>query len=145
MPLRAGSELARITPRTYPSNGVFRLPFRSSLLLRWHYVHLGFQNLRAGVSPMSLSFLANPSYSLHAVLTRDRREEAWSIVKRLHGGETEDEAGLQYAREEFYQMVHQVKADSAAWKAGGGWSGMLKNKTYRKRFWMGFFIQVRVS
>jgi len=80
-----------------------------------------------------------------SVLTRDRRDEAWDIVKRLHGGDAEDEGGLQYAREEFYQMTHQVQADAAAWKEGGGWGGMLKNKTYRKRFWMGFFIQVWLS
>lgn len=75
------------------------------------------------------------------MLTRDRRDEAWSIVKRLHGGADDDEAALQYAREEFYQMTHQVQADMVAWKAGGGWAGMLKNRSYQKRFWMGFFIQ----
>ena len=85
-------------------------------------------------------FHAQINSSPYLVLIRDRRDEAWSIVKRLHGGATGDE--LQYAREEFYQMTHQVQADAAAWKAGGGWSGMLKNKTYQKRFWMGFFIQV---
>ena len=74
------------------------------------------------------------------MLTRDRRDEAWTIVQRLHGGVGEKE--LKYAREEFYQMTHQVQADTAAWKAGGGWKGMLKNKSYQKRLWMGFFIQV---
>ncbi|OQU93801.1 hypothetical protein CLAIMM_00268 [Cladophialophora immunda] len=74
------------------------------------------------------------------LLTRDRREEAWNIVKRLHGGAAEDEGALQYAREEFYQMTEQVRVDAAAWKQGG-WRGMFTNKTYRKRFWMGFFIQ----
>ncbi|KIW83322.1 hypothetical protein Z517_02567 [Fonsecaea pedrosoi CBS 271.37] len=74
------------------------------------------------------------------LLTRDRREEAWNIVRRLHGGAAEDEAGLQYAREEFYQMTEQVRVDAAAWKQWG-WRGMFTNKTYRKRFWMGFFIQ----
>jgi hypothetical protein len=63
-------------------------------------------------------------------------------VKRLHA--TEDEASLQYAREEFYQMTQQVQFDAAAWKEGGGWKGMLKNRSYQKRFWMGFFIQVLI-
>jgi hypothetical protein len=75
-----------------------------------------------------------------AVLTRDRREEAWAIVNRLHGGAVSDPHGLQYAREEFFQMTEQVRVDGAAWKKGG-WRGMLTKKSYQKRFWMGFFIQ----
>jgi hypothetical protein len=75
-----------------------------------------------------------------AVLTRDRREEAWAIVNRLHGGAISDPHGLQYAREEFFQMTEQVRVDGAAWKKGG-WRGMLTKKSYQKRFWMGFFIQ----
>jgi hypothetical protein len=74
------------------------------------------------------------------VLTRDRREEAWKIVKRLHGGDESDEERLQYAREEFYQMTEQVRVDAAAWNQGR-WRGMLSKKSYQKRFWMGFFIQ----
>lgn len=74
------------------------------------------------------------------VLTRDRREEAWQIVKRLHGSEGEDEQGLQYARQEFYQMTEQVQVDAAAWNEGG-WRGMFTKRSYQKRFWMGFFIQ----
>jgi hypothetical protein len=87
-------------------------------------------------------FCRGATRSHHPVLTRDRRDEAWQIVKRLHGGTAEDEGALQYAREEFYQMTQQVQVDAAAWREGGGWGGMLKNKTYWKRFWMGFFIQV---
>ncbi|KAK7900645.1 hypothetical protein LTR67_002928 [Exophiala xenobiotica] len=74
------------------------------------------------------------------LLTRDRREEAWAIVNRLHGGAVSDPHGLQYAREEFFQMTEQVRVDGAAWKKGG-WRGMLTKKSYQKRFWMGFFIQ----
>lgn len=74
------------------------------------------------------------------VLTRDRRDEAWAIVKRLHGGAVSDDKGMQYAREEFYQMTEQVRVDGAVWKEGG-WRGMLTKRSYQKRFWMGFFIQ----
>lgn len=74
------------------------------------------------------------------MLTRDRREEAWTIVRRLHGGEGADEQRLQYAREEFYQMTEQVRVDAVAWKEAG-WRGMFTKKSYQKRFWMGFFIQ----
>ncbi|ETI26159.1 hypothetical protein G647_02936 [Cladophialophora carrionii CBS 160.54] len=100
--------------------------------------------------PIALSILPPLALALCApwipesprwLLTRDRRDEAWQIVKRLHGGDAEDEGSLQYAREEFYQMTQQVQVDTAAWREGGGWGGMLKNKSYQKRFWMGFFIQ----
>ncbi|KEF63824.1 uncharacterized protein A1O9_01802 [Exophiala aquamarina CBS 119918] len=74
------------------------------------------------------------------LLTKDRREEAWNIVRRLHGGDGDDPKLLQFAREEFYQMTEQVRVDAAAWNEGG-WKGMLTKKSYQKRFWMGFFIQ----
>ena len=74
------------------------------------------------------------------LLSRDRREEAWTIVKRLHVGDENDDASLMYAREEFYQMAQQVQHDTAAWKAGG-WKQMWTRPSYFKRFWMGFFIQ----
>ena len=74
------------------------------------------------------------------VLSRDRREEAWAIVKRLHGSDSNDEAANLYAREEFYQMTQQVQYDSIAWKAGG-WKQMWTKPSYFKRLWMGFFIQ----
>lgn len=74
------------------------------------------------------------------VLTKDRRDEAWAIVKRLHGGDGDDAKLLQFAREEFYQMTEQVRVDSAVWNETG-WKGMLTKKSYQKRFWMGFFIQ----
>lgn len=74
------------------------------------------------------------------VLTRDRREEAWTIVKRLHVAAEDDGKALQYAREEFYQMTEQVRVDAVAWHQAG-WKGMFTKKSYQKRFWMGFFIQ----
>ena len=61
-------------------------------------------------------------------------------MKRLHCGDDGNEKRLQFARDEFYQMTEQVRADSAAWEAAG-WKGMLMKRSYQKRFWMGFFIQ----
>ena len=60
-------------------------------------------------------------------------------MSRLHGDNTSEDGGL-YAREEFYQMVKQVQADSAAWAKGGN-SQLFTKPSYRKRMWMGFFIQ----
>ncbi|KAK2783069.1 hypothetical protein FQN53_009373 [Emmonsiellopsis sp. PD_33] len=68
------------------------------------------------------------------ILTRDRKDEAWKTVSKLHGN---DET---YAREEFYQMVQQAQSDSAAWAQGGN-KQLFTKPSYRKRMWMGFFIQ----
>ncbi|KAK2806789.1 hypothetical protein FQN50_005651 [Emmonsiellopsis sp. PD_5] len=68
------------------------------------------------------------------LLTRDRKDEAWETVSKLHGN---DET---YARKEFYQMVQQVQSDSAAWAQGGN-KQLFTKPSYRKRMWMGFFIQ----
>lgn len=74
------------------------------------------------------------------MLTRDRKDEAWEIVSRLHGSEKNEEARM-FAREEFYQMVQQVQLDNAAWDAGSGHRQIFAKQSYRKRMWMGFFIQ----
>ncbi|TKA52875.1 hypothetical protein B0A49_11489 [Cryomyces minteri] len=73
------------------------------------------------------------------LLTRDRRDEAWAIVSRLHGDPTNEDSRL-YAREEFYQMTQQVQADAIAWAQGGN-KQLFTKPSYRKRMWMGFFIQ----
>jgi len=73
------------------------------------------------------------------LLTRDRRDEAWAIVRRLHGDANSEESSL-YAREEFYQMVRQVEVDAAAWAQGGN-RQLFTKPSYRKRMWMGFFVQ----
>lgn len=72
------------------------------------------------------------------VLTRGRKEEAWAIVTKLHGDETEE--SRRFAREEFYQMTQQVQADASAWVQGGN-RQLFSKPSYRKRMWMGFFIQ----
>ncbi len=74
-----------------------------------------------------------------SVLTRDRREEAWAIVSRLHGSDISEENRI-FAREEFYQMEKQVQVDASAWAQGGN-RQLFTKPSYRKRMWMGFFIQ----
>lgn len=72
------------------------------------------------------------------VLTRDRVEDAWKIVRRLHGDPNNEEDT--FARNEFYQMVQQVQVDSTAWAQTGN-KVLFTKSSYRKRMWMGFFIQ----
>lgn len=72
------------------------------------------------------------------LLTRGRRDEAWQIVAKLHGAA--DDEGMIYAREEFYQMNAQVQIDQAAWAQGGN-RQLFTKRSYRKRMWMGFFVQ----
>jgi hypothetical protein len=73
------------------------------------------------------------------VLTRDRNDEAWEIIHRLHADDHTEESE-RFARAEFYQMVQQVQADSAAWAQGGN-RQLFTKPSYRKRMWMGFFVQ----
>jgi hypothetical protein len=73
------------------------------------------------------------------VLTRDRRNKAWAIISRLYGDDSSEDSGS-YAREEFNQMVQQVQVDESAWAQGGN-RQLFTKPSYRKRMWMGFFIQ----
>ena len=72
------------------------------------------------------------------LLTRGRTEESWEIISKLHGHADDDEQT--YAREEFYQMRQQVESDALAWAQGGN-NQLFTKPSYRKRMWMGFFIQ----
>jgi hypothetical protein len=74
-----------------------------------------------------------------AVLTKDRKDEAWAITSRLYGDDTSANSDSRAATE-FLQMVEQVQADAAAWSAGGN-RQLFTKPSYRKRMWMGFFIQ----
>jgi hypothetical protein len=56
-------------------------------------------------------------------------------------GRDRSEEREQFARDEFHQMTQQVRSDNAAWIAGGGHRQIFTKPSYRKRMWMGFFIQ----
>ena len=71
------------------------------------------------------------------VLTRGRSEEAWTIVSRLHEPGPDTQA---FARAEFDQMKKQVAADAILWTKEGN-KALFTKPSYRKRMWMGFFIQ----
>ncbi|KAJ9494968.1 hypothetical protein H2202_009443 [Exophiala xenobiotica] len=68
------------------------------------------------------------------VLYKDRPAEAWKVVSKLHGSneEGDDSAIASFAREEFYQMTHQVQADKAM-AAGENLMTLFKKPSYRKR------------
>jgi hypothetical protein len=59
-------------------------------------------------------------------------------MSKLHGDDTEESRN--FARQEFHQMTQQVQADAAAWAQGGN-RQLFTKPSYRKRMWMGFFIQ----
>jgi hypothetical protein len=67
-------------------------------------------------------------------LYKDRPAEAWKVVSKLHGNneEGDDSAIASFAREEFYQMTHQVQADKAM-AAGESLMTLFKKPSYRKR------------
>ncbi|KAK7890390.1 hypothetical protein LTR67_008276 [Exophiala xenobiotica] len=68
------------------------------------------------------------------LLYKDRPAEAWKVVSKLHGSneEGDDSAIASFAREEFYQMTHQVQADKAM-AAGENLMTLFKKPSYRKR------------
>ena len=72
------------------------------------------------------------------MLTRGQREEAWTIIARLHDQGTPQSE--EFARAEFNQMEKQVAADAILWKDEGN-KALFTKPSYRKRMWMGFFIQ----
>lgn len=72
------------------------------------------------------------------VLSRGDRETAWQIVLRLHDDGTDD--ARHFARESFFQMEKQAESDAIAW-ADGGNRQLFTRPSYRKRMFMGFFIQ----
>lgn len=67
------------------------------------------------------------------LITKDRGDEAWEIVRSLHSLHGDES----FARREFQQMQSQIAFDRAQ---RTGWIGMLKRPSYRKRALMAFFL-----
>ncbi len=65
---------------------------------------------------------------------KDRPSEAWKVVSKLHGStdEADDSTIASFAREEFYQMTHQVQADKEM-AAGESLMTLFRKPSYRKR------------
>ncbi|KAG1718999.1 general substrate transporter [Suillus lakei] len=77
------------------------------------------------------------------LLMQGRDAESWEIVSRLHvdGPGASHVPKSSYAQKEFHQMMKQVELDTQAWVTGGGAWQMVTKHSYRKRMWMGFFVQ----
>ena len=62
------------------------------------------------------------------LLSKQRSEEAWSIVSRLHV--SKDNPNDTYAEEEFFQMRKQAEADA---RMVSSWLEMFRKPSYRRR------------
>ena len=67
---------------------------------------------------------------------RERREEAWHILAKLHGQTEESEI---FAKEELYQIQMQVQEDKTG-DAQKSIFQLLKKPSYRKRFFCAFMV-----
>ncbi|KAH0836949.1 hypothetical protein AYO21_01742 [Fonsecaea monophora] len=70
------------------------------------------------------------------LLLKDRRDEAWKIVAKLHYNPSDPEEV--YARKEFYQMCRQVDHDREFFSHETIWD-LWRKPSYRKRMLCGFF------
>ncbi|KIX06601.1 uncharacterized protein Z518_04577 [Rhinocladiella mackenziei CBS 650.93] len=75
------------------------------------------------------------------LLVQDRHDEAWKVVEKLHCGveDSHDSATAQFAREEFYQMSHQVAADKKMSSKETVWT-LFTKPSYRKRMFCAFLV-----
>lgn len=76
------------------------------------------------------------------VIIKDRPDEAWVVMERLHGIQGHDEHSPMavFAREEFYQMRQQVAADKRmAAIEGDSIKTLFTKPSYRKRMICAFF------
>lgn len=75
------------------------------------------------------------------LIMKDRHDEAWVILAKLHGisGHDQDSPLATFAKEEFYQMRHQVAADKRqAAIEGDSLTTLFTKPSYRKRMFCAF-------
>lgn len=70
------------------------------------------------------------------MLLRDRKDEAWNIVSRLH--HSDDDPDEHFARAEFYQMHKQVDEERTTFKSESLFE-LFRKPSYRKRMFCGAF------
>jgi MFS family permease len=106
------------------------------------YVGIGFFYLKSSTSgqwrgPLAvgclfplMGLIASPFLpeSPRWLLTQDKRDQAWEIVKRLHT--SDDDPDHEYATAEFFQMRKQMELERAM---DSSWLEMLRRPSYRKR------------
>ena len=93
--------------------------------------------LAIGCAPALLSLATMPFLpeSPRFLLTQDRNEEAWAIVRRLHT--TPEDRNHEYAKAEFFQMRKQHELEK---NLDSSWLIMLKRPSYRKRVAIAVFL-----
>ncbi|OAA59741.1 General substrate transporter [Niveomyces insectorum RCEF 264] len=75
------------------------------------------------------------------LILKDRPNEAWTVIAKLHGiaGHDQDSPMAAFAREEFYQMRQQVAADKRIIAVeGGSVKTLFVKPSYRKRMFCAF-------
>lgn len=90
--------------------------------------------------PLLMSFLAflvpeSPRW----LLMKDRPDDAWKVVAKLHGGHDPNSDKGIFAKEEFYQMKEQVRADVAK-ASRETLLDLFRIPSYRKRMITSFFV-----
>ena len=71
------------------------------------------------------------------LLSKDKANEAWDIVRKLHT--RNDDPEHEYATAEFYQMKSQHELEAAL---NNSWLEILRRPSYRKRALIAFFLPV---
>lgn len=77
---------------------------------------------------ITLLFLVRMPESPRWLISKDRHDQAWSILQRLH--RTSDDPNSYYARTEFIQMKAQFDLERSL---DSSWRILISRKSYRKR------------
>ena len=67
----------------------------------------------------------------------DKKEEAWSVIEKLHDDPTDSEN--EFARREFYQMAQQAAYDRTI---NSSWVELFRRSSYRRRVLFGMFLMI---
>lgn len=70
-------------------------------------------------------------------LMTDKKEQAWSVIEKLHEDPTDP--GNEFARREFYQMAQQAAYDRTV---NSSWIELFRRPSYRKRVLFGMFLMI---
>src|SRR6202000_849567 len=71
------------------------------------------------------------------LLTKDRSDEAWDIVREMHS--SDNDPNHEFATVEFHQMKKQLELDN---RLDSSWLEMMRRPSYRKRIFISSSILV---
>lgn len=86
---------------------------------------------------MILCILPFVPESLRYYLMMDKKEQAWSVIEKLHGDYTDRDN--EFAHREFYQMAQQAAYDRTI---NSSWIELFRRPSYRKRVLFGMFLMI---